>query len=233
MDLMVRIISKTEFLLNIKTNTYEEAKLCSCSAHACLCCFLQKDSSTPSSNSTPGNNNNNNSNTITINSTPQFSGTINGTNYSLVNGATYSSGVSSNKLIGSPSNASYASMIGNVNTNQPYFTIYKGTIVFTGSTPDTSAFDAFFPVSAISFSQNNVNGIDIDWIDPSGNLYSTSFGSASQSGSAFTILAKQVSTIAGYQNVKVFAKFNCTLYNSAGASFPLTNGIYVGYFEND
>lgn len=173
------------------------------------------------------------SNSITINSTPQFSGTINGTSYSLVNGSTYTSGVASNKQIGSPSTASYASLVGNQNTNQPYFTINKGTMTFTGSMPDTASFDAFFPVTSIAFSKNNINGIDIDWIDPTGNLYSTSLGTANQSSSAFAITAKQVTTILGYQNVKVMATFSCTLYNSTGGSIALTNGIYVGYFEND
>ena len=171
--------------------------------------------------------------TVTINSTPQFSGTINGTNYSLVNGVTYSSGVASNKQGGAPSTASYASLIGNYNTNQPYLTINKGTMTFNFSMPDTASFDAFFPVSSIPFSKNNANGIDIDWIDPNGNQYSTSLGSANQSGSAFAITAKQVTNISGYQNVKVMATFNCTLYNSTGGSVVLTGGIYVGYFEND
>jgi hypothetical protein len=173
------------------------------------------------------------SNVVTINSTPQFTGTINGTGYNLINGNTYSSGVSSNKQIGSPSKGSYASLIGNDNTNQPYLTINKGTMTFNGSAPDTASFDAFFPVGSYTYSINYANGIEIDWIDPNGNQYSTSMGTGNQSNSSFTVTAKHVSMVSGYYQVKVLATFNCTLYNSSGASITLTNGTYVGSFEND
>jgi hypothetical protein len=170
---------------------------------------------------------------VNINSTPQFTGTINGTAYSLVNGATYTSGVSSQKQIGSPSTASYASLIGNDNTNQPYLTINKGTMTFNGSMPDTASFDAFFPVGSYTYSMNYAKGIEIDWIDPSGNQYSTSMGSGNQSNSSFKVTAKQVSMVFGYYQVKIMATFNCTLYNISGTSITLTNGTYVGSFEND
>ena len=190
-------------------------------------CKKKDDNNATPSNSNPP------SNVITINSTPQFTGTINGTGYSLVEGNTYSSGVSSNKQIGSPSKASYASLIGNDNTNQPYLTINKGMMSFNGSMPDTASFDAFFPGGSYTYSINHVSGIEIDWIDPNGNQYSTSMGTGNQSSSAFTVTAKHVSMVSGYYQVKILATFNCTLYNSSGGSIILTNGTYVGSFEND
>lgn len=190
-------------------------------------CKKDDNNATPSQNNTPPNN------AVTINSTPQFTGTINGTGYSMVNGNTYSSGVASNKQIGSPSKASYASLIGNENTNQPYLTINKGMMTFSGSMPDTASFDAFFPVGSYTYSPNYVSGIEIDWIDPNGNQYSTSMGTGNQANSSFKVTAKQVSMVSGYYEVKILATFNCTLYNSSGGSITLTNGTYVGSFEND
>jgi len=194
----------------------------------------KNDSTTPSASTT-----NNNSGPVTINSTPQFSGTINSVNYSFVNGASgYANGTAANKQIGgsmaTQNYGEYQTYITN-GSNQPFFGIYKGTLTFPLSSnfPDSASFDAFFPISTCSYSLNYSNGIEVEWIDGSGNFYSTSQGSGSQSGSTFKITAKQAGMIGGNYMVKIIATFNCTLYSSSGSPIALTNGTYVGYFEND
>ncbi len=193
-----------------------------------------KKDSTPASSST-----NTNSNAITVNSTPQFTGTINGTSYSLVNGSTYASGVGSSKQMGgSSATANYEepnSSIGNNSTNHPFFTINRGTITFplSSSMPDTATYDEFFAIGSCPYSYQDTNGIEIDWIDPSGNIYSTTYTGGSQTGSTFTIVAKKESYVLGNYLVTIVANFSCTLYNtSTGASVKLTNGTYVGSFED-
>jgi hypothetical protein len=174
-----------------------------------------------------------------INSSPQFTGTVNGTNFSFINGSGYTSNVSSSKQLGGSSAtanyAEYQSSIFDSPTSTKGIGIWKGTITFplSSSTPDTASFDAFFPLTTCAYSLNYTNGIEVDWVDASGVEWTTSQGTGSQTGSKFTIIAKQVLTSFGTQNVKVMINFNCTLYNTSGGSMPLTNGVYIGYFEND
>ena len=188
--------------------------------------------------SSTGNNNNTN-NGITINSTPQFSGTINGTSYTYVNGSTYSDNVSSNKNIGGSgatnNSATYSSSILDNATYTKGITINKGTVTFplSSNMPDTTTFKTFFAVGTYPYSINYTNGIEVAWTDPNGNMYSTSLGAGTQTGSSFKIVSEQTTTILGYYNVKILANFSCTLYNSIGSSVQLTNGVFVGYFENN
>ncbi|MGP8217057.1 MAG: hypothetical protein ACLQQ4_15925 [Bacteroidia bacterium] len=208
---------------------------CTALASLMLLASCAKKDSTPSSTTT---NTNNNNNTITVNSTPQFTGTINGTAYSLVAGSVYSSGVSSGKQIGGTGATNNyeesMSMIGNATTNQPYLTINKGTITFplSSSMPDTVTFFKFFTPGSYPYSVNYTNGIEVDWIDPSGNSYSTSLGAGTQTGSTFTITAEKAVDLLGTYNVVVVINFSCTLYNSSGSGIKLTNGVYVGAFQD-
>ncbi len=177
---------------------------------------------------------------ISITSPPQLSATINNSAYSMVGGTTsYSSGSTSNRNVGGGSNtynsATYQSNVVSATANQPFLGIWKGTIQFplSSNTPDSASFDAFFGLQSYPYSVNYTNGIEVDWIDPNGNLYTTSQGTGVQTGSIFTIVAKQASFTNGYYEVKIVATFNCTLYNSTGGNIPLTNGIFVGYYQND
>jgi hypothetical protein len=192
----------------------------------------------PSTSSSSSSNNNNNTGGVNINSTPQFTATINGSKVNLVSGSTYTSGVGASKQMGGTgATANYeepSSSIGNPNTNQPYLTINKGTITFplSSSMPDTATYDAFFAAKSYPYSINYANGIEIDWIDANGNIYNTSLGSGSQTGSTFSIVAEKAYYVLGNYEIKVVANFSCILYNSAGASIKLTNGVYVGDFED-
>ena len=192
-----------------------------------------KKDNTPSSSST-----NTNNSGININSTPQFTATINGSNVSLVSGSTYSSGVSSSKQMGGTGATNNyeepSTSIGNPNTNQPYLTINKGTITFPllSSMPDTVTYYAFFAPKSYPYSINYTNGIEVDWIDANGNIYNTSMGTGDQTGSTFAITAEKAVDLLGNYYVKVVINFSCTLYNSSGTAIKLTNGVYVGDFED-
>lgn len=114
-----------------------------------------------------------------------------------------------------------------------YFSVAKGTIHTPGiGRPDENAFRAFFVVGNVNYSPDNLNGIKIKHRDSDGIMWTTDKGSGNQTGSVFKIEAVK-ETNNGYQNVKVYATFNCKLYNDNGNSKTLTNGKFVGYFENN
>jgi hypothetical protein len=173
---------------------------------------------------------------VNINSTPQFTAIINGNSYNFVNGSTYASNTTSNTQIRVPgrtrNTAEFTSLISASGAGYPSLSIDKGTVSFpTGSNlPDTATFDAFFSPGTYNYSYSDTNGIQIDWVDPNGNIYNTSMGS--QIGSTFNITAKQVGSLYGTYQVKIMATFNCTLYNAAGNSVALTKGTYIGYYLN-
>lgn len=199
-----------------------------------LASCAKKDTTPASSTST-----NTGNNTITVNSTPQFTGTINGVNYSLVSGSVYTSNVSASKQTGGTGATSNyeepGTSIGNNNTNTDYLSISKGTIAFplTSSMPDTVTYFKFFAPGSYPYSYNDTSGIEVDWIDGSGNTYSTSYTGGTQTGSTFNITAEKAEDAFGGYYVIVVINFSCTLYNTAtGASIKLTNGVYVGDFED-
>jgi len=194
----------------------------------------KKDNPTPGSSNTNNNNNNNNNNTVTVNSTPQFTGTIGGTAYSYVTGTVYSGGTSSSKSLGgNPNTATYQTYMNNTSSGQPFLGITKGTLTLTqGNFADTASLDAFFAPGTYSYSASN--GIVIQWLDASGNVYSTAQGSGVQTGSVFKITAKRAQGLVyGTYQVATMATFNCTLYSISGTAVVLTNGVYVGVFGND
>ena len=71
--------------------------------------------------------------------------------------------------------------------------------------------------------------------DASGTAWSTSLGAGTQTASTFSVVSVQQQYLSGPygdQYMKFMAKFSCTLYNASGTSKSLTNGVFVGYFEN-
>jgi hypothetical protein len=75
---------------------------------------------------------------------------------------------------------------------------------------------------------------EVQYKDPAGVYWSTSFGSGAQTGSSFMITDTLHTAMAdGSKAVKFKATFNCTLYNmAASASMSVTNGSFVGYFSD-
>jgi hypothetical protein len=76
------------------------------------------------------------------------------------------------------------------------------------------------------------SGLIMFWVDDNDASWSTFWGTGDQSGSSFKIVGVED----GHDNtgtyfVKVYAKFNCKLYElSSGEMKELTNGEMVGYF---
>jgi hypothetical protein len=218
----------------MKKLTYLLATLLLVATVACK----KDNSSTPSSSSSSNNNNPPPPPAVTVNSTPQFTGTINDTNYSLVTGAVYSGGTSANKSLGGNNNTgAYQSYTANTNTGWPFLGITKGNIALGSSNfADTAVFDSYFNAGTYSYTLNfnTTSGIQIQWLNSKGDVYSTNQGSGDQTGSSFTITAKRaVGLVYGTYTVNVLINFNCKLYSTTGASITLTNGVYVGPFAND
>jgi hypothetical protein len=172
---------------------------------------------------------------LTANSTPQVSYSLNGTTHSYVaNGSSIESSLGSNKSLNSSgglSTAIYSSDLDN-GSNIDYLAINKGTMSFMGSQPDSTSFKNFFTVGTKSYSNAAANGIEITMSDATGT-WSTSNGTQ-PSTSSFSIDAVQQVWALGYQDIKFKASFTCTLYDVNGANpRVLTNGVYVGAFENN
>ena len=173
---------------------------------------------------------------ITINSSRQFSGTINGVNYTYVEGSSdVAAGVGASKsLLPSPetSTAVYQSFLYYDSSGTGIMGINKGTMYFNAPNPVDSSFKGFFLTGNYSYSANGINGIEIYWIDSTGSFWNTSYGTADQTGHSFNIDEIQEFNIWGSYLIKIKATFSCTLYNSSGQAINLDNGIYVGSFEN-
>jgi hypothetical protein len=93
--------------------------------------------------------------------------------------------------------------------------------------PDSGAtlgtFDSLLNVGArFKYGSSDTTGILIKWVDANGNLWSTTLGSADQTGSSFLITGRKLDT--GFNQVTVTAGFNCKLYDSTGSMRVLTNG---------
>ncbi|HEX2533047.1 MAG TPA: hypothetical protein VHK69_04895 [Chitinophagaceae bacterium] len=76
------------------------------------------------------------------------------------------------------------------------------------------------------------NGVEVEWVDGEGKLWSTKAGSADQTGSHFEILSVvDAPDAVGQYYVTVKMRFTCKLYNEeTGAMKLLTNGEMAGSF---
>ncbi len=97
--------------------------------------------------------------------------------------------------------------------------------------PAPAEIDSMFSVKVYPYgkqsSSTSVNGIDgarVYYVDNSGVEWATDFGSGIQTGSAFSI-TENIANTNTYSRRISKAVFNCKLYNAAGQSMTLTNGI--------
>ena len=170
--------------------------------------------------------------TVTINSEPQFSGTIGTTNVSFIT-SNYSSSAStgSDDAIGTDtSKFAYEAYIINT-TSSTAIGVNKGTLILVGSGyPDNITFQNFFATGNIPYSVNAKKGIEIEYWDTHNVHWSTSNGTANETGKTFTISAVKDE---GNGYARILASFNCNLYDSIGHSQTLTNGVFLGDFYNE
>lgn len=114
--------------------------------------------------------------------------------------------------------------------NTTVFTIRKG-ILHSYTSVSNVTFKTFFSVAAYNYDADPSDGIEILWTDEAGNDWSTSYGSADQTGSNFNITSVEDEPGQTHYSVRVKATFNCKLYDGAGNEKPLTSGQFTGVFS--
>lgn len=99
------------------------------------------------------------------------------------------------------------------------------------------AFVQFFGPGKRNYSIGGHNGIEIELFDARDNFkkWSTSIDSANQQGSTFEIIEtlKLENDLMDKAIVKIFAKFNCMMYDGEGNEETLSNGIFIGLYEHE
>jgi hypothetical protein len=115
-------------------------------------------------------------------------------------------------------------------TGTTAFDLSKG-ILHNYTTISDATFKDFFAIGSYPYGYDPADGIRISWIDGAGNEWSTSNGTANQTGSAFNITAVADEPGQVDYSVRVTATFNCKLYDNAGNTKTLTGGKYVGIFS--
>ena len=197
----------------------------------------KKDDTTPepeTTTTTTGSTTGTNPVTIGISSTPQVQFTLNGTSYSYIESMTAPAVGNGQSIMGTTATATVGTDY--FNSAGEIIKIEKGTYAYNSgsSVSYDDQFDNFFAKTSFPYSVNSANGITITWYDASGNPWSTDNGS--QTGSSFTIIDKVKDYLRngnGFLEMKVYASFNCKVYNTSGASKTITNGKFVGYYSNN
>jgi hypothetical protein len=185
----------------------------------------EPDNSASTTNTTPA---------VDVNSARQATFTMDGVNKSYIqDGGTI---ISACGLSGSGSGSnSYNSDIVNHNNTISYFSIKKGTLNYSTSAthPSDSVFKAFFSIAtSIPYSVNAANGVEISIYD-NGIYWTTSLGTADQTGSTFNIeQTKNGTDFSGALVIVMKATYSCKVYDGNGNSKTITNGVFVGYFAN-
>jgi hypothetical protein len=102
---------------------------------------------------------------------------------------------------------------------------------------NAEAFVQFFTPGKRNYSNGAQNGIEIVIFDARDNFkkWSTSLDSANQQGSRFEILEtiKLENDLNHKVIVKLIAEFDCMMYDSEGNAEPLTEGRFIGLFEQE
>ena len=167
---------------------------------------------------------------ITATTAPQATFALDGVSTSYISNGTTIYGGSGTSGGGSGATV-YSSDIDDGNS-VTYININKGTLTYTTSIPTDNQFKAFYPISSIPYSVNAVNGVEVS-IFIGGTEWSTSKGTANQTGSTFNIVQTVDNPdLSGTFYLKVKATFSCKVYDGAGNSKTITNGLYIGDFGN-
>jgi hypothetical protein len=174
---------------------------------------------------------------LSISSSYRATYTLNGTAISNIQGdASFNMSYGAGGDIGSggsPSSRYFDSWV--TNSSDIGLGITKGTLnVPAGGYPTNAAFGTFFPAGAVSYSPVgtvNPNGIVVSYWDGT-TQWATNLGTGDQTGSAFSIVASQNVSGASDYTMKVYATFNCKLYDENGNVKTLTSGVFIGDFAN-
>jgi PKD repeat protein len=117
-------------------------------------------------------------------------------------------------------------------SGQQYIDIAKGTLSWTCSNPaPIASFMNFFSAGSYNYSANAQNGIEIQYRDANGTIYSTSNGT-DQSGSTFVITSVRQENVLGSDYARITGTFSCKVYDSAGTPLQISGTFFDFPFEN-
>jgi len=173
---------------------------------------------------------------LSVNSTPQAEFTLDGTTYTYVVGKDTVANLRTNdKLaVGTSTSATYHSSFTKTGKYpKTYIKFTKNLLTYIGNpTPAELSFKNFFSVGDVPYmTPDPTYGMRITYIDANGVEWATDKGIRDQSTSNFKI--KEVKEVKlAYQEMVVYATYDCMLYDGTGKVKALTNGKFVGNFEN-
>jgi hypothetical protein len=139
-----------------------------------------------------------------------------------------------NKVIGFPdsSSAIYASQLYHSTLLHPAIIIKKGELAFSDTVATDAQFIDFFKTGIQNWSVNALNGVEVIYVDPQGNIWNTSEMGGYQGTHRFEITEAIPFIDNGTRCVKIKAVFDCTFYHPAYQPFELIQGVYIGIFIN-
>lgn len=129
----------------------------------------------------------------------------------------------------------YGAGLYNATADANAFLMRIGTLDFEGPVVLPDDFWAFFVTGTRVYgsASGGLDGLELEWTDGDGTVWSTRCASGVQSGSAFTITevmtdADKLGTVA-----RIKAAFNCKLYNCiTGATKTVSSGLLVLQFRD-
>ena len=113
-----------------------------------------------------------------------------------------------------------ASLFSNDFSSQEELVFFRGTIygLMNFEVPQQAQFDALFSIGQYEYTEDGDEGIQISYVSPEGQRWSTDLGSADQTGSEFELLEKVADTFQNSYVINLRVRFNCILYNGTGDS---------------
>lgn len=129
----------------------------------------------------------------------------------------------------------FTSVFSNLSQKQRSFNITKGILVYPGNwTAPEADYEAFFAPGVYDYDENgSEEGIVISFTDANGVDYITNIGAQSAS-SKFEIVDSREEFDGSTQRMKVLCEFTCKIYevDNPSISHTITNGLFLGYFDN-
>lgn len=169
----------------------------------------------------------------TASSAPQFTGSLDGSNVNQTDMyVSYNTSGNVGSGSGNPSTLIYGFSLLDDSFESVLF-VQKGTLLLpNGFYPSNTEFDSFFPLGISNFDATLLNGVAITYTDSSGNLWSTAYGTANQTGSTFEVVDRVSTSYVGDHVMKVKIVTTCKLYNGSGGMIQLNNAVVIGRFAN-
>ncbi|MEO8587987.1 MAG: hypothetical protein ABI432_01345 [Flavobacteriales bacterium] len=129
----------------------------------------------------------------------------------------------------------YGAGLYNSTTEANGFLMQLGTLDFEGPVVVPQDFWNFFATGTRVYgpATSGLDGLELEWTDDAGALWSTRCGSGIQSGSVFNITEVSTSVDKLGAIVRILASFNCKLYNcSTGATKVVSSGMLMLEFRD-